>query len=79
MSTLKKQLEEKERLLTAEQEVATTAKSRLREISKVNQELRSSIMISVRFIPSGLMVCPVDNDGTHLKISRALRYNDESD
>ncbi|GAA6225646.1 ribosome-binding protein 1-like [Lates japonicus] len=34
LSTLKKQLEEKEKLLTAEQEVATTAKSRLREISK---------------------------------------------
>uniref|UniRef100_A0A3B4XI70 Ribosome binding protein 1b n=1 Tax=Seriola lalandi dorsalis TaxID=1841481 RepID=A0A3B4XI70_SERLL len=34
LSTLKKQLEEKEKLLTAEQEVAATAKSRLREISK---------------------------------------------
>ncbi|XP_029284143.1 ribosome-binding protein 1b isoform X5 [Cottoperca gobio] len=34
LSTLKKQLEEKEKLLTSEQEGAATAKSRLRELSK---------------------------------------------
>ncbi|XP_049899667.1 ribosome-binding protein 1b isoform X3 [Epinephelus moara] len=34
LSTLKKQLEEKEKLLTTEQEDAATAKSRLRELSK---------------------------------------------
>lgn len=34
---LKKQLEEKEKLLTSEQDGATTAKNRLRELSKVSQ------------------------------------------
>lgn len=37
LSTLKKQLEEKEKLLTTEQEDATAAKNRLRELSKVSQ------------------------------------------
>ncbi len=37
LSTLKKQLEEKEKLLTTEQEDAATAKNRIRELSKVSQ------------------------------------------
>ena len=57
LSTLKKQLEEKEKLLTAQQEDAAAAKSRLRELSKVNlAAFRPNHLISVKFITSDLLV-----------------------